>query len=235
MLLWATAAFMNRRSRMAKLIAAVPTAAHAAWRMNWRRDRAEAEAEYMRFNSVDGISESSLDGEIGGVDDEMNDGANAIPHLGEGRWCAVRQSRGVIDDLCLCGGGQLTGAEKRIESIDQPRNAGVCGVALRHPGSEVNHDRAAAIVKAAQTIRIARVAQHTALQEVHLESNRRVRGQLELGRCHTGGSERPWEFVVGEEKVENSGRVQRCLGQTESSTGVGGVQHPGVPGAGHVS
>src|SRR5258708_3895940 len=40
MLDWAIAAFMKRRSRMVEVMAAVPTAAQAAWRVNWRRVRA---------------------------------------------------------------------------------------------------------------------------------------------------------------------------------------------------
>src|SRR5262249_32873780 len=82
MLLWAMAAFIKRKSRMHELMAAVPTAAQAAWRMNWRR-------VWSTENFVFSIK-LSLDSEVGRHQQEMDDCLHTIPHL------LVRGRRGVI-------------------------------------------------------------------------------------------------------------------------------------------
>src|SRR5882757_7953337 len=84
--------FMNRRSRMAEVIAAVPTAAHAARRMKSRRVRTE-----MFFSFI----KSFLDGEIRRTDEEMDDGADTVAHL-RGR-------------LLLRVGGEIHGVDDVIE------------------------------------------------------------------------------------------------------------------------
>src|SRR5664279_1304050 len=125
MLLWATAAFMKRRSRMAQLMAAVPTAAQAACRMNSRRSSTEADFfSIMLF----------LNSEIGGGKDEMNNGANAIAHLGIGR-SGVSQGGGVVDDLGLSRGVELATAEQGVERVHQPGDSRVGGVRRCHPGT----------------------------------------------------------------------------------------------------
>src|SRR5271170_6595070 len=68
----ATAAFINRRSRMAAVMATVPTAAQADRRINWRRVKSE--------NLLWRIK-SFLDDEVGGAGDQMNHGADAVAHL----------------------------------------------------------------------------------------------------------------------------------------------------------
>src|SRR5439155_19194861 len=134
----------------------------------------------------------------------MNDGANAIAHLGE-RGSRISQSAGVIEDLCLGSKGQLTGAKKRVERVHQAGNAGVGGVALGHPRAEVEHNSTATVVKAAEAVGIARVAEQAAFKKVHLKSHGRVRGQLEFGRCGAGSSEGPRELVTREEEVKDCG------------------------------
>src|SRR5881628_158794 len=131
---------MKRRSRMAEVIAAVPTAAQAAWRMNWRRDNSRRTSTLNCFCSIiireywirDSRERSSLDGEVGGIHDEVNDGAHAIAHLGESR-SRIREGVGIIDDLCFGSRHQLTGAKKRVERIHQAGNPRVGGVGRGHP------------------------------------------------------------------------------------------------------
>src|SRR5450432_954687 len=97
----ATAAFMKRKSRMAAVIANVPTAAHAARRTKSRRVMTE-----MFFSFI----KSFLDREIRRADNQMDDGADAVAHLRRGRRRAerkIRRVRDVIDDVGLRGGGQL--------------------------------------------------------------------------------------------------------------------------------
>src|SRR5690349_16946483 len=101
MLVWATAAFINRRSRMAEVIAAVPTAAQAAWRINWRRE--------ISAGSVVLFIALILDREIRGSDEQVNDGADAVAHLLV-RGCRVLEVgvvADVIDDVGLDVGRQL--------------------------------------------------------------------------------------------------------------------------------
>src|ERR1700677_673693 len=98
MLVCATAACMNRRSRMAEVMAAVPTAAQAVRRMKSRRVRMETFLSFI---------ESFLDDVIRRADDQMNDGAHAVAHLRLGRRRAVREIGGVgdiTDNGCLRGG-----------------------------------------------------------------------------------------------------------------------------------
>src|SRR5215472_1807765 len=94
----ATAAFMNRRSRMAEVIAAVPTAAHAARRIKSRRVMTEIFFSFIK---------SFLDDVVGRADDQMNHGASAVAHLGYSRGCAVgeiRRVRDVADNIGLSAG-----------------------------------------------------------------------------------------------------------------------------------
>src|SRR5271166_3868989 len=105
----ATAAFMNRRSRMADVIAAVPTAAQAARRMKSRRVRTENCLSCIR---------SFLNDVVGRAGDQMDDGADAVAHLALGWRGAVGKIRGVAnitDDVCLRGGGQLAGCQQRVQ------------------------------------------------------------------------------------------------------------------------
>src|SRR5581483_8948233 len=101
MLVWAIAALMKRRSRMAEVIAAVPRAAQATWRMKLRRgSRTEDDFGSIRL---------FLDGVVGGRDDQMDHATNAVEHLGTGGR-AVRKVGGVgdvVDDGRLRAGGQL--------------------------------------------------------------------------------------------------------------------------------
>src|SRR5438876_12214176 len=90
MLLWATAAFMKRKSRMAQLSAAVPTAAQAAWRMNSRRVR-RPENCWCRISL-------SLYGEIGRVNEQVNDGLHTIAHISRRRNGEVDGISNVVDD-----------------------------------------------------------------------------------------------------------------------------------------
>src|SRR5882724_10584280 len=83
MFVCATAAFMKRRSRMAAVSAAVPTAAQAAWRMNCRRDVGIEKG----FGSINLF----LDGEVRRSDDQMHRRANAIAHLHRRRWSVQRK------------------------------------------------------------------------------------------------------------------------------------------------
>src|SRR5882757_2417334 len=97
------AAFMNRRSRMAEVIAAVPTAAHAARRMKSRRVRTE-----MFFSFI----KSFLDGKVRRTDEVLDDGADPVAHL---RRCRHRRGAGEIrgvgevrDRVRLGGAGQAS-------------------------------------------------------------------------------------------------------------------------------
>src|ERR1022692_732817 len=114
----ATAAFMKRRSRMAEVIAAVPTAAHAAWRMNSRRARTET---FLFSISL------FLDGEIGRGVDLVDQCADALAHLGGGRRRAVAEVDGVGDvvhDVGFCARRQLAREQQRVERINETRNSG---------------------------------------------------------------------------------------------------------------
>src|SRR3954467_14658078 len=89
---WAAAELMKRRSPMAEVSAPVPSAAHAAWRRKLRRVRTENSLCFILL---------PLNDEFRGADDEMNDRANTVPHLGFGRGGGVgepRRVRHVIDD-----------------------------------------------------------------------------------------------------------------------------------------
>src|SRR5207237_3442069 len=85
---------------------------------------------------------STLDGVIGRIDDEMNDGPDAIAHLSDSRSVSVIRVN-VIHDNVFGAGRQLAAAKKRVERIDQPRNAGARSVARSHPGADVNDESAA--------------------------------------------------------------------------------------------
>src|SRR5260370_33019609 len=107
------AAFMNRRSRMAEVIAAVPTAAHAARRMKSRRVRTE-----MFFSVI----KSFLDGESRRTDEEMDDGADTVAHLrGRRLRRGVGEIRGVeyvMHDVRLAGAGQWPRQQHRSQSVN---------------------------------------------------------------------------------------------------------------------
>src|SRR5579862_437522 len=91
----ATAAFINRRSRIAEVIAAVPTAAHAARRIKSRRVMTETFLSFIK---------SLLNDVVGRADDQMNYSTRAVAHLGLVRGCAVgeiRRVRDITDDIRL--------------------------------------------------------------------------------------------------------------------------------------
>src|SRR6267142_335888 len=93
----ATAASMKRRSRMAAVIANVPTAAHAARRMKSRRVMAEIFFSFIK---------SFLDGEVRRVHNQVDDGADTVAHLClVGRRGEIHRVRDIIDDVRLRGGG----------------------------------------------------------------------------------------------------------------------------------
>src|SRR5208282_2745880 len=103
----ATAAFMNRKSRMAEVMAAVPTAAQAARRIKSRRVTTEIFLLLIK---------SFLDEVVGRTDHQMNDGANAVAQLRLGRRRAVGKIAGigdVADDVRLRGGGELSRNQQR--------------------------------------------------------------------------------------------------------------------------
>src|ERR1035441_3698178 len=158
MLLCATAAFMNRRSRMAQLMAAVPTAAQAAWRMKERRSSSEDD-----FFSI----MLSLNDEIRGSEDQVGNRSHAIPHLGIGR-SRVGKRGGVADDPGLGRGTQLAAAEERVQRVNETGDSGVGGIGGRHPGAQIKGDGAAAIVEAADAVRVVAVAEQPPFQEIHL-------------------------------------------------------------------
>src|ERR1700722_7949940 len=99
---WATAAFINRRSRMAEVMATVPTAAQAARRINWRRVKSEYGLYFIN---------SFLDEEIRRAGDQMNDGADAVAHLRLGGWRTVGEigAGDVVHNARLGVGRQLPG------------------------------------------------------------------------------------------------------------------------------
>src|SRR5438270_658313 len=101
---WATAAFMKRRSRMAEASAPVPSAAQAAWRMNWRREREVKYALSIKF--------LFLDGELGRVENEMNHGSGTITSLG-----GPGLGQGEINNLALGIGRNLAAAQNRTNRI----------------------------------------------------------------------------------------------------------------------
>src|SRR3954462_398828 len=109
MLLWATAAFMKRRSRMAEVMAAVPTAAPAACRMKSRR--LYLEKDCWSINLL-------LDSIIGGTGDQMKDGAHAIHHFLR-RGSGVGQGGGVTVNLIARSVGKLASAKQRTHLSDQ--------------------------------------------------------------------------------------------------------------------
>src|SRR5215471_17691190 len=114
MLLWATAAFIKRRSLIAEVRAAVPTAAQAAWRRNSRR--------LLSRETGLGSIRLFLDGKVGRGDDQVNHGLHAVPYLVCGRWCAEREIvciGYVSDDPVFRAQGDLTGREQGIERIHQ--------------------------------------------------------------------------------------------------------------------
>src|ERR1700677_4214260 len=99
MLDWATAAFMKRKSRMAEVMATVPTAAHAARRMKSRRVMTEM---FFLFMSL------FLDNVVGRIGDQMNDGTNTVAHLGLAGGRAIGEIVGagnIGDDIGLGGVG----------------------------------------------------------------------------------------------------------------------------------
>src|SRR2546423_14163911 len=102
---------MKRRSRIAEVIAAVPTAAQAACRINSRRLYLEKDCWSINL---------PLDGVIGRIEDHMHNRADAVPHLGISRRCAVGEVTGVgniADDLRAGGSGQLAATEQRIHLV----------------------------------------------------------------------------------------------------------------------
>src|ERR1035438_1657734 len=147
----ATAAFMNRRSRMADVMATVPTAAQAARRMKSRRVKTENCLSCIKL---------FLDDVVGRTDHQMNDGANTVAHLRLGwYWRGVRKIRGigdVADDPRLCGGGQLARDEQRVQIVHERGNAGVGGIIRCHPRAEVKDNGAIAASETAQAIRVDR-------------------------------------------------------------------------------
>src|SRR5579863_10426101 len=103
----ATAAFMKRRSRMVEVMAAVPTAAQAAWRMNWRRVRTEMFFSFMA---------SFLNEVVRRTHDQMHHRAHAVPQLSLGWRAGVCEiGRDVVDDVRLCGGRELAGGQQRVQ------------------------------------------------------------------------------------------------------------------------
>src|SRR5471030_2862088 len=97
----ATAAFMKRRSRMAEVIANVPTAAHAARRTKSRRVMTEMFFSFIKL---------FLDREVRRVDNQVDNGADAVTHLPLRRRRAERKVyrvRDIVDDVRLRGDGQL--------------------------------------------------------------------------------------------------------------------------------
>src|ERR1019366_7834411 len=129
----ATAAFMKRRSRMAEVMAAVPTAAQAARRMNSRRVMTEKSFCSILF----------LNGVVRRIGDEMNDGPHAVALLRGRRRRAEGEIHGVGDviyNVCLGGGGQLAG-----EQQTPPRGhvARLREVSV-HPRADVERDCAVA-------------------------------------------------------------------------------------------
>src|ERR1700761_3668530 len=106
MFVCATAAFMKRRSRMAEVMAAVPTAAHAARRMKSRRVITE-----IFLLCIDLL----LNDVIRRTDDQVNHGTHAIAHLGF-RWRGAVREVGRIgyvpDDIGLHDRRDLAGGEQ---------------------------------------------------------------------------------------------------------------------------
>src|ERR1700748_2753722 len=99
----ATAAFMNRRSRMAKVIAAVPTAAQAAFRRKSRRVMTETFLSFIK---------SFLDRDVRRCRNQVNHRASPVAHLSlRGRTAEweIHHVGDVIHNIALGSDGQLAG------------------------------------------------------------------------------------------------------------------------------
>src|SRR6266702_8133067 len=110
----ATAAFMNRRSRIAEVSAAVPTAAHAAWRRNWRR---VWRIETCLFSIKRSLF---LDCKIRRTEQHVNHGPNPVTHLrvtGRRAVAKIAAVGHVIYNRRPGTRGQLACEQKRIERI----------------------------------------------------------------------------------------------------------------------
>src|SRR5947209_1769654 len=174
MLLWAMAALMNRRSRMVEVSAAVPTAAQAAWRMKSRRVR-RMEGGFCSIRL-------SLDGEIGGVNEQVDHSPNAVAHLGVTNGRGVREVERVgqvVDNDSFGAAGELAADEEGIERVHQAGDAGVDGITAGHPGTDIQHDGSVAAGEAAQAVGVAGVVKNAAFEKIHLERDAGVGGQLE--------------------------------------------------------
>src|SRR5437588_6103009 len=119
----AMAAFMKRKSRIAAVMAAVPTAAQAACRMKSRRLRAEndffsIESVYARSDRWPiSFNRLTLHRIIGRIDDEMNDCSDTVAHLTVSWGCISKIRSDIIHDQGLGRRGQRTAAEQRIERV----------------------------------------------------------------------------------------------------------------------
>src|SRR6185369_8877084 len=141
------AAFMKRRSRTQELMATVPTAAQAAWRMNSRR--------VLRTDICLFSIKLFLDGEVRGHQEQVNHRFDAVAHLGIGWGRVVREAEvvaGVIDDGGFGAGGELPGEQPGAEGIDEAGDARGGGIGLGHPWTEVEDDVAIPAGEAADTI-----------------------------------------------------------------------------------
>src|SRR5208283_564657 len=80
-----------------------------------------------------------LNSEIRGREDEVNNGAHAIAHLGVGRgrvW-EIGRVGDEVDDLGLGGGTELAAAKKGVERVHQPGDSSVGSVGGGHPGTQI--------------------------------------------------------------------------------------------------
>src|SRR2546423_10556255 len=100
---------MKRRSRIAEVMAAVPTAAQAACRMKSRREYLEKDCWSIKLPLNDVLRR---------IDNEIGNPTHAVAHLRISQGRAGRQPASVGDDLVLCSDRELAGAEQGIELID---------------------------------------------------------------------------------------------------------------------
>src|SRR5438270_8854769 len=166
---------MKRRSRIAEVIAAVPTAAQAACRMKSRRLYLEKDCWSIKL---------PLDSIVWRAGDEMEHRPDTVHHFLSGRR-GIRQRGNVADDLAPDGRGKLTAAKQRVQAIDACANVGIGGEASGEPRLQIEHDRAVSVIEARQPIggriSIAAVGHNDApLQIIHLPHGGGVGSELEF-------------------------------------------------------